>query len=182
MDALILPSSFRLALLTAPQAARPQMLLLSARLALAGPLRVLDGGNSFDAYAVSRALRAHTPHVAPALQRIQVQRAFTCYQMLTLLEEAAPAPVPTLVLDALFTFQDESVHLAERRRLLGECTLRLRTLSRAGIIVVSVRPPDPQPGSAGLYALLQAACDAHWQPPPPEAPPGPLPLPGFGKD
>lgn len=179
MNALSLPADARLALVTAPKAARAQMLMLAARLALAGPLRVLDGGNSFDAYAVARALRAHTPRVEPVLARIRIQRAFTCYQMLTLLNETPPADSPTLVMDMLSTFQDESVSLAERRRLLGECTLRLRFLSGSAAVVASARPPDRQEGSAGLYALLQAACDTHWYPTPPEAPPEPPVLPGF---
>ncbi len=179
MNALSLPADARLALVTAPKAARAQMLLLAARLALAGPLRVLDGGNSFDAYAVARALRMHTPRVEPVLARIQIQRAFTCYQMLTLLNETAPIETPTLVLDMLSTFQDESVSIGERRRLLGECALRLRFLSGAAPVVVSARPPDRQEGSAGLYALLQATCDTHWYPTPPDAPAPPPVLPGF---
>jgi len=179
MNALSFPADVRLALVTAPKAARQQMLALAAHLALAGPLRVLDGGNSFDAYAVARTLRAHTPRTAPILDRIQVQRAFTCYQVLTLLNETPPARTPTLALDLLSTFQDESVTLAERRRLLGECALRLRFLSDTGRVVVSVRPPDTQQGSTGLYALLQAACDAHWFPRTEEDPPQAPRLPGF---
>ena len=179
MNALSLPADARLALVTAPKAARTQMLLLASGLALAGPLRVLDGGNSFNAYAVARTLRAHTPRVEPILARIQIQRAFTCYQMLTLLNETMPVEAPTLILDMLSTFQDENVSLFERRRLLGECALQLRFLSGTAPVVVSVRPPDPQEGSTGLYALLQAACDAHWFPAPTEATPEPPVLPGF---
>ncbi len=182
MNALALPPGARLALVTAARAARPQMLALCARLALAGPLRVLDGGNSFDAYAVAREIRRHTPRVEPILDRIRIQRAFTCYQLLTLLHETPPQGAPTFVLDALSTFDDESVYLAERRRLLGECCLRLRFLSQSGPVVVSARPPGSQAGSAGLYALLQAACDAHLEPTTPAAPPAAKPLPGFGPD
>jgi hypothetical protein len=88
----------------------------------------------------------------------------------------------------LATFQDESVYLAERRRLLGECALRLRSLSLAlgpaegggGPVVVSARLPDAQPGAAGLFALLQAACDAVLVPPPDPKPPAAPNLPGFG--
>lgn len=179
MNALSLPVDARLALVTAPGAARAQLLQMTARLALTGPLRVLDGGNSFDAYAVARAVRTHTPRVEPVLARIRIQRAFTCFQMLTLLNETLPADSPTLVLDMLSTFHDESVSVAERRRLLGECALRLRFLSTAAPVIVSARPPGQQEGSAGLYALLQAACDTHWYPSPPDVAPEPPALPGF---
>src|SRR4030065_337535 len=59
---------------------------LAARLAQRAPLRVLDGGNCFNAYIVALALRQQTTDVTAALERIRVSRAFTCYQMVTLLE------------------------------------------------------------------------------------------------
>ena len=46
--------------LTAPHAAAKLMLELSARLSLAGEVRVLDGGNRFNVYPVARAARRYT--------------------------------------------------------------------------------------------------------------------------
>ena len=73
--------------------------------ALRGPVTVLDGGNRFNAYLVARGARGQTE----LLERITVSRAFTCYQMLTLLETTHPLPRPILILDLLNTYYDESV-------------------------------------------------------------------------
>ena len=179
MQALALPLPTRLVLVTAPKAANAQMLALTARLAHVGAVRVLDGGNSFDAYAIARTLRSLTPHVETTLAQINVQRAFTCYQMLTLLAETPPTPIPTLVLDALSTFHDESVPLPERFRLLRACVQHLQRLSRAGPVVVSTRPPGTLPESARLLEIVQEKCDLVWQPVSPESPPAPGYLPRF---
>lgn len=157
-----------LVLVLAPHAARAQMLPLAARLALLGPLLVIDGGNRFNAYQVALHIRRQSAtHFKEALERIRAARAFTPYQMLALLEatlplvEAGPAnPAPILALDLLDTFYDESLPQAERRRLLVMCLGHLRRLSAAAAVVVSVRPPRPPQGDPqGLVGLVQDAAD-----------------------
>jgi len=82
-----------------------------------------------------------------ALARISLARAFTCYQMLTLLSETpAISQQPTLVLDLLATFYDESVRADEALRLLESCLADLRRLSAQAPVVVSARPPRPGRG------------------------------------
>ena len=120
------------------------MLDLIAHLACRGPLRVLDGGNRFDAYgcntAVARALDAHTANLPTILERIYLARAFTCYQVETLLKETPTQPPPTIVLDLLSTFYDESVSAIESQRLLETCIRHLNRLNRMAPVAVSVRP------------------------------------------
>jgi hypothetical protein len=142
MDALTLPLSNRLLVLTAPHAAGTLMLELAARLALNGSLRVLDGGNRFNVYPVARTIRRYTPELHGALARIRLARAFTCYQMTAMLSEADADGLPTLVLDFLSTFYDENVSLAESQRLLDECLRHLKRLSRCAPVVVSAKPPS----------------------------------------
>lgn len=142
MDTLTLPLSNSLWVLVAPHAAKTLMLELSARLALNGGLRVLDGGNRFDVYPVARNIRRYTPELQGALSRIHLTRAFTCYQMAVMLSEFAADGLPTLVLDFLSTFYDENVSLQESRRLLNECLLDLKRLSQCAPVVVSVKPPS----------------------------------------
>lgn len=141
MDALTLPLSNRLLVLVAPHAAGTLMLELSARLALNGGLRVLDGGNRFNVYPVARNIRRYTSELNGALSRIHLARAFTCYQMAVMLAETAADGKPTLVLDFLATFYDENVSLEESRRLLEDCLLNLKRLSRNAPVVVSVKMP-----------------------------------------
>lgn len=182
LSTLSLPLKPCLALIIAPKAARNEMLTLTARLALNGHVCVLDGGNIFDAYAVARAIRFLTPQVELALARVSIQRAFTCYQMLTLLGETPPTPKPMFILDMLATFHDESVTLAERFRLLRVSVQQLQRLSQTGPVVVSVRLPGKPPESLALVNMLQETCDLIMQPPQPESVPAPQYLPGFAPE
>lgn len=160
-------SSGRFSLLIAPHRALEYLLDSVASLAWRGPVRILDGGNSFNVYHVGRALERHRPaHTAApislysALANIQVARAFTCYQVMALLSDTQAIPAPTLVLDMLATFADENVPFVERRRLLAACLLELHRLSRSAPLGVSVRlPPAEKPESARLLAALEDAAD-----------------------
>jgi hypothetical protein len=154
-------SSHRLIAVLAPHAAREHMLALTARLARRGSLQVLDAGNRFNTYQVAHFLREQgADGFQQALERIRVARAFTPYQVLALLEATFSGPLPTLVLDLLNTFYDESLPHAERRRLLVRCTAHLQRLSRRAIVVISVRPPPPsQPDPQGLLEIVQEAAD-----------------------
>jgi hypothetical protein len=133
-----------------------------ARLALRGPVRVLDGGNHFDAHGIARALRSKTHHLQPALQRIQVARAFTCYQVITLLQETPSSATPTLVLDLLTTFYDENVPMPERLRLLQECLEQLQRLSRLATVVITV-VPQPKAEADELIDRLEASAGQTWR-------------------
>jgi hypothetical protein len=141
------------------------LLELAARLALASSLRVLDCGNCFNVYTVTQALHQHTMDTTAALQRIRVARAFTCYQAIALLESTPQDATPTLVLDLLATFLDESVSLGERRRLLDRCVADLRRLSRQGGVLVSIHPKRAaqESGAGGLFEALEDAADQVWR-------------------
>jgi hypothetical protein len=159
MDALDLPLANRLAALLGPQAARPQLLDLAAHLALRGPLRVIDGGNQFNALIVARSLRRGTAELPDALRRIRLTRGFTCYQVLALLAEPPPGPpVPVLVFDLLATFYDENVSLPESRRLLAQALTGLHCLAAAAPVVVGVRPPNSLVSARAV--LLEAVLDS----------------------
>ena len=157
-------SPFPLLVLIGPHAASPVMLGFAARLAVRSPLRVLDGGNRFNARQVASMLRSlNAPDLYAALGRIRIARAFTCYQMLALLEETAPGPHPTLVIDLLDTFYDESAPLDERLRLIDGCLAHLHELSRLAPVAVSIRPPQPsQPDPTGLLDIVQQSADSLW--------------------
>jgi len=133
---------------------------ITARLAMRGAVRVLDGGNRFDAYGLARALREKTHHLKTALQRVQVARAFTCYQMVTLLCETPASTTPTLVLELLTTFYDESLPLDERTRLLRESLVQLQRLRQRAPVVVTCSSRTGQ--SDPLLKQLEAAAGYIW--------------------
>ena len=119
----------------------------------AGPVgvRVLDGGNRFNAHTVARAARGR-PDI---LERITISRAFTCYQVLSLLEST---PATFVVIDILHTFYDESVQAGERERLLRACIAELARLGRAASGLVSMYLPAIASTTAfELLDLLHAA-------------------------
>ena len=164
MDAITLPLANQLRVLAAPHAAAPMMLELSARLALTGSLRVLDGGNRFNVYPVARSVRRYTAELTAVLARIHVVRAFTCCQAAAILAEMKADARPLLVIDLLATFYDESVRLEESQRLLLGCIAHLRRLSQAAPVVVSAKPPAaPLMERRVLLELLEEAADGAWR-------------------
>jgi len=150
-----------LGLVIGPHAERLHMLELSAVLAQQDAVRVLDGGNSYNALYVARYIRRHTVQLEAALNRITVARAFTCYQMVTLLQETAVSPAPTLVLDLLATFGDETIDLNESVRLLRLALVQLQRLCRLAPVVVSLQPLR-QPERAVLTELVLNAATHHF--------------------
>ncbi len=168
--AIELPAG-RFSLLIAPDRALEYLLDPVASLAWRGPLLILDGGNSFNVYQVARHVERRRPAWArqqagretgldSILANIQVARAFTCYQVVALLSSTPATSAPTLVLDMLATFADETVPFGERRRLLSACLLELHRLSRLAPLGVSARLPRVEkPESAKLLASLEDAAD-----------------------
>lgn len=150
----------RLYLLELPRTLRrPVLNELIARLAMRGEVQVLVAGNHFDAHGIARLLRRQTETITPALKRIRLARAFTCYQVHALIRQAEIA-LPTVVTDLLETFSDENVPLEERRALLTECVQRLRWLSRGREVLVSTAPPHATTPMAGG---AQTAVQEQWR-------------------
>jgi hypothetical protein len=146
--------------LIGPRDLNTTMLIAIARMGEGGPVRILDGGNRFNAYTVARAARGR-PDV---LNRITVSRAFTCYQVVSLLENTPAIPIPFVVLDLLSTFYDEAVQFGERKRLLQGCLMHLERLAAASGGVVSVHPPKlPSRAAVELLEMLQtSAVDTYF--------------------
>jgi hypothetical protein len=155
----------RLWVVSTPHSAMRLLLGLAARLALESTVRVLDCGNCFNVYTVTQVIHQRTLDTTAALRRISVARAFTCYQVTTLLEGTPQDATPTLVLDLLATFHDESVSPGERQRLLDRNVAALRRLSQQGSVMVSIHPKGsaPEPAARGLHEVLEEAADQVWR-------------------
>jgi uncharacterized protein (DUF58 family) len=181
MNAPLIPFPGNLLLVLAPSSGGAIMWNLLARLACQGSVLVLDGGNRFNLHAVARALHGQLPRSSErdpgralehALARVRLSRAFTCYQMETLLKEIIPQPVPILVLDLLCTFYDESVSTEESQRILESCLGHLRRLNRVAPVAISAQPGPPT-GRRQLLETLQATADHVWLLEPGSTPPPP---------
>lgn len=167
----------------APHAARREMLALAAQLTLCGPVRIFDGGNQLDVYQIAQSLRRRSAQVEMLLEQVRLSRAFSCYQMSALLQNAAPDSAPLLVFDLAATFYDENVSLKEAQRLLKNAAAHLRRLSQSAPVTVGVRPPRVNPQRVVLLEILRTAADV-WEVSPQEPSPGTtqLSLPFDGED
>lgn len=146
-----LPSSLFL-LVASRRPAFPIITRLVARLAVQGPVIIIDAGNTLDAFSVARLIRRETAGLEAAMRRIQLARAFTCYQTIALLKETQADTHPKIVLDLLATFYDDSLTPRESLRLLQQGVVELLRLAGGAPVLVSVRPPPA--GRAELYEHL----------------------------
>ncbi|HEX9012529.1 MAG TPA: hypothetical protein VF813_03395 [Anaerolineaceae bacterium] len=163
MEAQLNLPTGKIVLVVGPHAAQEAMLELAGGLVSLGHVRVLDGGNQFNAYYLARALRRRSAEAFSLLERVTLSRAFTCYQMETMLAESRGLAAPTIILDLLSTFYDESVPLPERLRLLEHCTDHLYRLSRQAPLAVGARPGGPGAERMELFAVLREAADLVWE-------------------
>lgn len=125
--------------------------------------RVFDGGNRFDGYFVARLARRLTPRPEVVMNRLHLSRAFTCYQLAQLIEEAPAQRSPLLILDLLNTFYDENVPLKDVERLLSRVVADLRRLASVGPVIVGAQEPRAIVEERwSLLEQLQVAADSSW--------------------
>lgn len=165
----LLPKRF-LAIGTHALSAR--MLQLISALALRQTVTVLDCGNRSNMYAVARLIRPYTSDPVSVMNNIRLSRAFTCYQVLAMIQATAKKPPqePLVLLDLLATFLDEDVELKDSQRLLTHSLDLLEEMSRFAAVVISTRPiPAIAENRSVLLEQLKASVDICWE--------EPLPLP-----
>ena len=84
---------------------------------------VVDAANRFDPYQLAREGRKRGLPPDQVLSRVQVARAFTCHQLVQLVQEGLPAALAgveralVIILGPCSLFYDEQVPITERRRL-----------------------------------------------------------------
>ncbi len=153
----------QLVVLALPRRAMRDLFSLAADTAVRGPLRVIDGGNLFNVLSLNRMIRRRTAGVEKVLRQVHISRAFTCFQMESMLHDL-PAPLnPVLVIDLLNTFYDQSVNDATSQRLLAHCIGHLKRCSATAPVLVSVFPPPKAENRPFLIDTLLEAADRTWQ-------------------
>lgn len=130
-----------LTVIYAPHAAREASSLLIAQLTRRGAVVVLDGGNRFQPYRIAHLLRQGTTEMEAMVNRLFIRRAFTCYQMLALLQNTPSLPQPYVILDLLATFYDEHVASHEAGRLLEACLQQVERLRQMASLLITLAPP-----------------------------------------
>lgn len=105
------------------------------------PAVFIDGGNRFDPYAITSFARYYDLDPKTTLQNIRVSRAFTCYQLATLILEELPKVLAetgshfVVVSDFLNLFDAADVERIDAEDLLREITLTARKLCQERSII-----------------------------------------------
>lgn len=141
MDILPVLKTGKLIVLYTLDAARTESMTLIAELGLRGAVTILDGGNRYRPYQVAMLLRRKTVGISTVANRLFSRRAFTCYEMNTLLSSTPSLNQPYLILDLLNTFYDDHVPTYEADRLLKSCLSQIQRLGLSGPVVVTLAPP-----------------------------------------
>lgn len=115
--------------------------MLSRPLLARTPVVVVDGNNRFNLYLYTRMAQYFARRPEEFLRRIKISRAFTCHQMVSLVErvEKAAEKYQTpliLALDPLATFYDENVPVFEANKLFRKLERTLRELAQRGFKVL----------------------------------------------
>jgi hypothetical protein len=149
---------------------------------------VLDGANRFDPYTVSSYARRALIPPEEVLKRIRIARAFTCYQMATLMGEKlvsflgvrTPGAIPpgpagdghesplqrprVILLGPLTTFLDEDVPEREVRPLFERALRKVEEMAAAGVpFFLFQSPVSPGCKRAPLMKRLSQFSDLVWR-------------------
>ena len=130
---------------------RLRLLVAIAYLAHNTELIVLDCGRKFDSSIVARAARGRQE----IIDRIRIQRAFTCFEAVKLIEGLSSKKSPIIILDFLSTFHDENVKIQSRKYLLETSIRHFQRLSHGVGLAISVSLPPDTPDSIYLFERLQ---------------------------
>ena len=108
----------------------------------------IDGANTFRIYQVTRLARLHQLNPKQVLERIHISRAFTAYQMATLILQKLEDVLKTrnaklvIVSDLAAMFLDKDVKVEEAKRVYSQITTRLASLANEHqVIVIATYPP-----------------------------------------
>ncbi len=117
---------------------RGQIAELIATMAMREPLSIVAGSEWLPMYEVARHLSYQTNEFKAVMDRVHLARAFTCYQLLDILNNTPPIPEPLLMINFLHPFYEVDVPPEVRARVLDTCVRRLDNLSYTrpiGVIV-----------------------------------------------
>lgn len=155
MGTLVLQNAGALALSTSLEGPPPRLALLwgeegigraTSEIATAvvlrgGAIRLVEGANRFDPYAVARTARLRGVDPRALLRRIALARAFTAHQLVTMIEGIeVPAGGCVVVTGVVGLFSDEHIPPEEIRRLFPRALDALARLVAEGVPVLVVEP------------------------------------------
>jgi hypothetical protein len=126
---------------------------------------VVDAANRFDPYQLAREGRKRGFRPEQILSRVWVARAFTCHQLVQLVQESLPRELAgvdqalVIVLGPCSLFYDEQVPLAERRRLFRSLMTSLTRIKQQAALWFLQPTLPPQVANQHFGRLLARLAD-----------------------
>jgi hypothetical protein len=126
---------------------------------------VLDAANRFDPYQLAREGRQRGLRPEQVLSRVWVARAFTCHQLVQLVQESLLAQLAgvdnalVIFLGPCSLFYDEQVPLAERRRLFRSLLADLGRIKQQAALWFLQPTLPPQVANQHFGRLLARLAD-----------------------
>jgi hypothetical protein len=120
----------------------------------------IDGGNTFRLYQITRLARLHQLDPKQALDCIYISRAFTAYQMTSLILQKLEDAVETcnaklvIVSDITAMFLDKDLQDEEAKRIYSQVTTSLSNFAREHQVIIVATYPPHQDSQRNIY--LQA--------------------------
>ncbi len=108
----------------------------------------VDGGNTFRLYQVSRIAQLHQLDPRQVLKRIYISRAFTAYQMASIILEKLKEAVNryntklVVISDIAGLYLDKGIQPREAKRIFSQLTAYLSTFAEENqLITIAICPP-----------------------------------------
>jgi hypothetical protein len=117
----------------------------------------IDGGNTFRLYQVARLAQLHHLNPKQALDRIHISRAFTAYQMTSLILEHLKNAVEktnaklVIIADIAGLFLDKDISDEEAKRVYSQVTAYLQNFARENQLILIATYPARYNDSRNLY-------------------------------
>ncbi|MEM7798293.1 MAG: hypothetical protein AAF633_03805 [Chloroflexota bacterium] len=144
---------------------REMMHRMTAWLAQQGRVSVIDCGCAFNASRVMELLHLQHVFFRDGMERIDVARAFTVYQLMTLLEHRPASAASTLIINPLHLFYDDNIRTPEAMRLFSIGMHHLSRLSRFAPVILNGRPPTAEfEDRSPMLAILRKQADQLIEP------------------
>jgi hypothetical protein len=119
----------------------------------------IDGGNSFDVYLFTDLARRHKLPYGRALDRQLLSRAFTIYELRSLIQDCAAVfarrKPKLLVISEVFSLFNEDVEKPEAKRVVGDITSSISEVSEREEVPIVITSAD-RPGL--LVPILESRC------------------------
>ncbi len=131
---------------------------------LGGNVVFIDGGNNFRFYQITQLSRLYQLNPKQVLDHIYISRAFTAYQMTTLILQKLVDAVKTsnaklvIISDIAATFLDKDVQEEEAKKIYNQITIHLANFARKHqiIIVATYLPHQASQRNSHFQAITHA--------------------------